>query len=321
MKNIITLLLAMLILAGCNTTEHSETAIPAEDGSIKTYFCPRNNCSLHLTTAINQSLERVHCAFYDLDLEDVLNALRWKIAETTMDIKLVIEEDTYDAYLPEGYVRTDKNSGYMHNKFCIFDDKKISTGSMNPTYNGNNKNNNNLIIIESEFLAKNYEEEFQELWNGIIDGDNVRYPVIKLNDKTIENYFCPEDDCAEKIIDELRSANESIYFMTFSFTHKDIANQLVLAKNRGVEIKGIFERTQKSKYSVFELLEFQGINVSYNSEGKLHHKVFIIDEKTVITGSMNPSKNGDEKNDENILIIHDEGIAQMFLNEFEKQDH
>jgi len=48
----------------------------------------------------------------------------------------------------------------------------------------------------------------------------------------------------------------------------------------------------------------------------MHHKVFIIDNRTVITGSMNPTGAGDRKNDENILVIHDEDIAEKYIEEF-----
>ena len=48
----------------------------------------------------------------------------------------------------------------------------------------------------------------------------------------------------------------------------------------------------------------------------MHHKVFIIDNETVITGSYNPTSGGDERNDENMLIIHDKSIADAFLREF-----
>ncbi len=48
----------------------------------------------------------------------------------------------------------------------------------------------------------------------------------------------------------------------------------------------------------------------------MHHKVFIIDEKIVITGSYNPTKNANENNDENLLIIHDKKIAEKYLEEF-----
>ena len=50
----------------------------------------------------------------------------------------------------------------------------------------------------------------------------------------------------------------------------------------------------------------------------MHHKVFIIDNKTVITGSYNPTANGNKNNDENMIIIHDKGIANKFLEEFNK---
>ena len=46
--------------------------------------------------------------------------------------------------------------------------------------------------------------------------------------------------------------------------------------------------------------------------------MFIIDDKIVITGSMNPSKNGNEKNDENILIIHNPEIGALYREEFER---
>ena len=48
----------------------------------------------------------------------------------------------------------------------------------------------------------------------------------------------------------------------------------------------------------------------------MHHKLFIIDNETVILGSFNPSKTADTRNDENILIIKDREIALRYLNEF-----
>ena len=54
-----------------------------------------------------------------------------------------------------------------------------------------------------------------------------------------------------------------------------------------------------------------------SNSANMHHKVFIIDEKTVILGSYNPTNNGNTNNDENILIIKEENIAKLFLEEFE----
>lgn len=54
----------------------------------------------------------------------------------------------------------------------------------------------------------------------------------------------------------------------------------------------------------------------YSPAHTLHHKTIVIDKKIVVTGSFNPSDNAQNKNDENILIIHDERIAKKFIDEF-----
>ena len=138
-------------------------------------------------------------------------------------------------------------------------------------------------------------------------GDKVKYSKLILNGKTIENYFCPEDDCEEHVLDILNTAKESVYFMTFSFTSDAIGEKLISLHKKGVEVKGVFEKSQKNKYHEFEKLLNAGINVTWDSnKANMHHKVFIIDEEIVITGSYNPSKNGNSNNDENVVIIHDE---------------
>jgi len=177
-----------------------------------------------------------------------------------------------------------------------------------------------MLIIYSKYLAENYEKEFQELWNKRFgSGKRVKYPVVYLNEKKIENYFCPEDACSRHVINNLKEADNEIYFMTFSFTHDGIGQTLIDKHNEELRIKGILEKTRKSKYSEYHDLKNNSIEVKWDEyKYVMHHKIFIIDNKTVITGSFNPTKSGDEKNDENILIIHDENIAKQYLEEFER---
>ena len=247
------------------------------------YFFPNN---LDILNLINNS-NKVHCAFYDLDFE--------------------IKGDILTHH---------RKYGLMHNKFCILDDKTILTGSTNPTERGFTKNNNHLILINSKELVENYEQEFQELKKGIFgEGKQTKNTKIIFKDAIIENYFCPEDNCAQKIIDKINKAEKSIYFMTFSFTHQGIAQAIVNKKN--LNIKGIIEKTQQVKGNKFNFLKQNNISVIYDSNPyKMHHKVFIIDDKITILGSMNPTLAGDEVNDENILIIENEEIANKFTQEF-----
>ena len=315
--NRLTLVILAVLISGCSIIAETEiTGVVRDKGSIEAiYFCPRDNCTTKLSEFILTADESVHCALFDLDLDEVIDALKSK----NIDVKLVVDNDNYEFVDHLKFAKQDTSSQLSHNKFCIIDNKRISTGSFNPTFNGANKNNNNLIILESKTLANNYEKEFQELWNEKFGkGEKVNNPIIYLNKTKTENYFCPEDNCGEKIKNILMKAEKEIYFMTFSFTHESIANALLLKNLDNISIKGIFEkRGSGSEYSKFNVLDYQGIKVRKDSNGGvMHHKVFIIDNNTVITGSFNPSKNADTRNDENILIIYNQETAKKYLEEF-----
>lgn len=286
-----------MLLCGCSYTGFVvKDFVPEENGTIEVYFCPRDNCSDILFQNLNTA-EDIKCAFFDLDLEEIENILEQKQA------KLVTDKDN-------------PGKALMHNKFCILDNNKIITGSMNPTFNGANKNNNNLVIIESAYLVQNYNDEFEELEKGKFGiGEKVKYPIILFNNFTIENYFCPDDNCEEHVLDTLKQANSSIYFMTFSFT-SDPIGEFLIEKDNNLEIKGIFESFQNSKYSEYRKMQDMDVQLDTNPN-MMHHKVFIIDNKTTILGSYNPTKNANENNDENILIIYDKNITELFLEEFE----
>lgn len=302
---------------GATTLQTEQTSYIQDQGDIQLIFCPHQDCEGQLNSFIAQAQQSIHCAFFELDLESVQDTILEK-HQQGLDVQIVTD-DQYLYEFNQSFVKTDR-SGLMHNKFCIIDNKYVSSGSMNPTNNGAHKNNNNLILISSTTLAINYEEEFQELSNNIFKkGNPVQNPSIKISNSMVTNFFCPDDNCAQQIKQELIKANQSIYFMTFSFTHEEISDILLLKYKDGLDIKGVFEARQVSKYSRFEQLERAGLDVHKDgNKQNMHHKVFIIDGHTVITGSMNPSKGGDTRNDENVLIIQDQQIAQLFLEEFEK---
>jgi phosphatidylserine/phosphatidylglycerophosphate/cardiolipin synthase-like enzyme len=323
MKWFILLGLLLIFVCGCeiqsNVTKNSivTSIVKEENGSIEAYFCPREDCEGKLAGFISGAESYVHCALFDLDLQSVINALNKKSSK--IDVELVVDNDYFEELSYLNFIKKDTSSQLSHNKFCVIDGKYISTGSFNPTDRGAHYNNNNFIVIKSRFLAQNYEDEFQELWNLTFGkGNNVKHPVIELDKIRLENYFCPEDQCSEKIEQALTKAKNNIYFMTFSFTHKGIANVVALKMLEGVKVKGIFEkRGSETESSRYNFLGFQGADLRKdNNSYVMHHKVFIIDNETVITGSFNPSANADLENDENILIIKDKETAKKYLEEF-----
>jgi len=312
--------LPLLVINGCNGNL-TGNAIKSDDKniyessiSIEAYFCPRDQCESIIKDRMDNAKSLLHCAFYELDSYEIIAALAKK--SHSADVKVVIDKDNYEDQI-KGNIRLADSKQYMHNKFCVIDGNIVLTGSTNPTDNDLTLNNNNLVVIKSEYLAENYEEEFNELWNGIYSsGNGVRYEKIGSENILLESYFCPDDSCKDRVISNLENAKESIYFMAFSFTDEDIAD-VILFKN--LETKGIFEALQAgSQYSQFKRLNDFGIDVKKDKNKKnMHHKVFIIDNKTVITGSYNPTESGNLRNDENILIIRSKEIAEKFLKEFD----
>ncbi len=297
-------------------SKHIPYHIPEENGSYELYFCPREDCEQILYDKLEEHND-IKCAFFDLDLEKIVDILVMKNASVLID-----EED----YHNNEHLYTDNfikitSSGLMHHKFCILDQEIVIMGSMNPTFRGTYKNNNNLFVIESKYLSQNYLNEFYHImsYEGKYrtDEQEKTYPVINHNNFIIKNYFCPSDKCEEKVIEELKKAKHSIYFMTFSFTSDAIGDYLINKKDE-LTIKGIFEKTQAGgKYSEYHKMKNADMDVILDAnKANMHHKVFIIDNTTAIFGSYNPTKNGNERNDENILIISNENTTSEFLSEF-----
>lgn len=255
----------------------------------------------------------MRCSFYDLDVDEIIDVMKDKDPITIDNHN---EKDVSELeYVADG------SSGLMHNKFCVINESLVWTGSTNPTFNGFNRNDNNVVIMRSEYLVKNYLDEYYELLDGNFGrGEKIRYSRIDLPEGGyVKNAFCPEDGCREIVLDELSKATQSIYFMTFSFTDVKIA-QLLIDKSELIEVAGVMESKRfGQQYNVYRILNGTGVDViGDKNKYTMHHKVFIIDEDTVITGSYNPTKSGDSRNDENLLVIKDDDVASRFLEEYSR---
>ena len=66
-------------------------------------------------------------------------------------------------------VKIENYAGKVHSKSIIIDDKYVIAGSMNFTNSGENKNDENVLIIENQRFAHYYKEFFEYLWIKIPD--------------------------------------------------------------------------------------------------------------------------------------------------------
>jgi phosphatidylserine/phosphatidylglycerophosphate/cardiolipin synthase-like enzyme len=130
----------------------------------------------------------------------------------------------------------------------------------------------------------------------------------------IEVYFSPHGGCTEAVVHEIDNAQSSILVQAYSFTSAPIAKALVEAQQRGVHIEVILDRSQKTeKYSAADFLLHAGIPVAIDAKHAIaHNKVMVIDGRVVITGSFNFTKQAEEHNAENLLILRDEILAERY---------
>ena len=290
----------------------------------------------YLITYINAAKTSIHIASFEFDLTPVAEALiaahnrgvdvRWV---TDDESGLIADEEPGHgqfAMLKNAgiEVRSDDRTALMHNKFWIFDNQIVWTGSTNITVNGVFKQDNNTIVIQSPELAVIYEREFQEMWDGQF---GPRSPSQLADQSAIINgssayvIFTSEDHAIEEaIIPLVNTATSSIRFLAFSFTDYPLAAAMIARAQNGVSVAGVYEKVG-SDTDAAELKTFYCANVPVRRDGNpqfMHNKVIVIDERYVITGSLNFSTNAETNNDENVLIIENPDIARLYLQDFDR---
>ncbi len=86
----------------------------------------------------------------------------------------------------------------------------------------------------------------------------------------------------------------------------------------GVQVEGVIEK-RGAMYGALPDLFCADLPIRIDgNKYTMHHKVIIIDDETVITGSFNFTEMADHENDENVIVIHDQNVASLFLQEFER---
>ncbi|GBC75488.1 Phospholipase D [archaeon HR06] len=108
---------------------------------------------------------------YSFTLDDLANALI-EAKSRGVSIKVIIEKNEaqvkgseYQRLLNSGInIVLDGNPYLMHHKVAIIDSKIVITGSYNWTLSAEDRNNENIIIVEDKDVAKAYEEEFYRIW-------------------------------------------------------------------------------------------------------------------------------------------------------------
>ena len=248
-------------------TDFTQKLIPDNFGN--------TNICKELIKNINNAKKSIDIAIYGYEKIPVIeNAIKNAISRGVV-IRLVRDIDSnnsniyidtdyfskliknYNADYPKKNISntTAYTNSIMHNKFFIFDNNTVITGSANLSRTDmSGFNSNAIIIINSKEIAQIYTNEFEQMYEGKFH--NIKKQInkknrFKLNNSKISVYFSPKDNTiSTAIIPLINQAKKYIYIPTFLITDKKVTNALIQAHNRGLDIKLIIDATNaKNNYS------------------------------------------------------------------------
>lgn len=316
-----------------------------------------------LTDLIDSAKTSVYLAVYNFNKQSIIDAiLRANIRN--LDVRVVGDIDEFYTlgYQTMQHEKVDmilgNSSGIQHNKFAVIDSKYVFMGTGNLSNTDMLRNNNNWYIIENEEMARLYTDEFMQMYNGQFGAKkrprSSSYEFTANNHK-VEVFFSPYDGqrAMDRLIELVNSAQKTIHYMIFAYTHDELAAAMVkAARQKNILVQGTHDSTfingvseeaprlfaasytnkytdvgneVRHKYGPFPRVdgnENTSIRNNPAHGGKMHAKTLIIDAGTpdaiMATGSFNWSNNAIVNNDENMIILHDPSIAETVFRQFQE---
>lgn len=233
---------------------------------------------------------------------------------------------------PDGNAPSGGYYGLMHNKFIVIDanssdpnDPVVITGSTNFTNNQLRNDPNNLIIFQDQSIARGFTVEFEELFGGTFGPEkSVKTPKeFVVGGKKVEVHFSPKSGVENVLVNYINNVQHDFYFGIFTHTRATISQTIANRISDGIFVAGIFGQidTEEPEYTI--LANSMGNSLFIDAlPWSWHHKYAIFDPNCpegypmIYTGSANWSNNGNIRSDENVVIVHDSTMANLYFQEF-----
>lgn len=233
------------------------------------------------------------------------------------------------------------NQNLMHNKFFAIDAGSVDkswlwAGSTNNSTGQLYTDPNNAIMIQDQALARVYTVEFEEMWGSTTATPNAaaaKYGIDKarntprdlvIGGKKVEVYFSPSDGTTAAIVKEIDNAETDLQFALLIHTANETGTAIFNAYRRNVRTRGIVDKDTATTGDEYYYLASRGVSMRLYNDGSIfHHKYCLVDatnaasNPTLLTGSHNWSATAETRNDENLLVIHDAAVTNIYLQEFE----
>lgn len=229
--------------------------------------------------------------------------------------------------------KIDFNPKIFHQKFVIRDPGKpraaVLTGSTNFTVTDTHRNLNHMAIFHHDGVVTAYQTEFDQLWDGMF---GARSPKLTTNDpfkfviegSEVQIAFSPDNNPELRVVNEILKAQASADLLMFTFAKSTTIDDALRARLQtgSFSVRGVLDSGQSAQqFSPHPELIQAGATLRKDTlpnNGKLHHKLLVLDDKVSIGGSFNYTGPANQYNDENLFIIRNPQVAQHFKAEVDR---
>lgn len=308
-----------LIEASLSTLSPS---LPAQGRPPQLYAtqCGDDLC-LNIKQALKKAKESILIEIYSLTDKQIAQILREKADEGVKVTVLYDKSASPNLKTTLGKkIKTisRKNiSGLMHRKIIVIDQSQVWLGSANLTYASLRMHDNLILGLHAPAVAELLTEKSSRFLlvkpsskrsrqNFMISGQQIRF------------WFLPEDhDSLESLLGLIRGAEKTIKIAMYTWTHPQIAEEVVKAFHKGVDVQIALDRQMShgANSKIVEILKKNQIPLGFNKGDQLlHHKFAYIDGSKLAMGSANWTRAAFSKNDDIFFILEplsDEQIKVM----------
>jgi phosphatidylserine/phosphatidylglycerophosphate/cardiolipin synthase-like enzyme len=147
--------------------------------SCEVYFSPQDTVAERFIQLVEAEKKSIRLAVYRFSHAKIARALK-EAKERGVDVEVIVDPSSAGSRSPLHRLaekvavfvfdppavftkRGKKKVGLMHDKFCIFGDQRVWTGSFNLTYDAERYNEENVVLIDDGALARKYLDRFRQL--------------------------------------------------------------------------------------------------------------------------------------------------------------
>jgi phosphatidylserine/phosphatidylglycerophosphate/cardiolipin synthase-like enzyme len=145
-------------------------------------------------------------------------------------------------------------------------------------------------------------------------------PLTGIPVDEVSLYFSPNGGCQAILVKLLDNAKQTIRVQEYVLTNKVIAQALISAHTRKVDVQVILDAGESlERYSQSHRLADAGIPVYIDDKHAIaHNKIALVDGIYTATGSYNITGAAETNNAENLLILKSRSLHDQYLKNWER---